>query len=106
MLIAFFRLMLSLIFVIPGNIMILPLTTYISFYAERERVAALAGSKVKILAMDVKASIKVVAYISTYPIYVCAFTFIFNVLLRWYYGLEGADSYYYTFIFFMAFPIL
>ena len=106
MLISFLRLMLSLIFVIPGNIMVLPLSSSISFYAERERVAALATSTVKIMAMDVKASIKVVSYISTYPVYVCTFTFLFNLLLRWYYGLERADSYYYTFIFFMAFPIL
>jgi len=86
--------------------MILPLSNAIAFYAERERVAALATSKVKIMAMDVKASIKVLSYISTYPIYVCLFTFVFNRLLRWYYGFERADSYYYTFVFFMLFPIL
>ena len=106
MLISFFRLILSLIFVIPGNIMILPLSNAIAFYAERERIAALKTSTVKIKAYDVLSSIKVLSYLSTYPVYVCLFTFVFNRVLRWYYGLERADSYYYTFIFFVVFPIV
>ena len=86
--------------------MIIPLSGSIAFYAEKERIKALSSSKVKIKANDVISSIKVLAYISTYPIYVIFFTYVFNRTLRWYYVLERADCYYYTFIFFVLFPIV
>lgn len=74
----------------------MPLSLYISFYAENERVKALKGSTVKIKANDVLSSIKVVAYISTFPVYLSFFTFIFNRTLRWYYDMSSFDSYYYS----------
>lgn len=104
--ISLFRLILSLIFVIPGNLMIMPLSLYITQYAENERVKALKGSTVKIKANDVLSSVKVLAYISTFPIYLSFFTFCFNRTLRWYYDMSRFDSYYYTFIFFLVFPII
>lgn len=101
--ISLIRLLLSLIFVLPGNIMILPLSTAISFYAERERIKALKGSDVKVKANDVLSSIKILAYLSTFPIYLTLFTFMFYFMLR-YYAVESKT--YYTVIFFVIFPII
>ena len=106
MMVSFTRLIFSLVFVIPGNIMIFPLGTAVSFYAERERIKALKASSVKIKANDVLASIKSVAYISTFPIYLALFTYIFNRILRWYYEFDRAESFYYTAVFFLIFPVL
>ena len=52
LLISFVRLMLSLVFVLPGNIMSLPLSTAIAFYAEQERIKALKSSSVKVKANE------------------------------------------------------
>jgi len=78
MIVSLIRLVFSIIFVLPGDIMTLPLSTMISFYAERERVKALKASSVKVKGNDVLASIKIVAYISTLPIYLIIFTILFN----------------------------
>ena len=64
MILSFVRLLLSLLFVLPGNIMCFPLTTAISFYSEAERIKALKGSNVKIKANDVLSSIKIIAYVN------------------------------------------
>lgn len=106
MLLSLVRLLFSLIFVIPGNIMLYPLSSAVSFYAEAERIKALKASTVKIKANDVLASIKVLAYISTFPLYLGFFTYVFNRVLRWYYHFERLEAYSYTVIFFFAFPIL
>ena len=79
---SFIRLMLSLIFVLPGNLMTFPLSAAINFYTEQERIKALKASTVKIKANDVRSSIKIVAYLSTYPIYLCIFTFLFHYFLK------------------------
>ena len=88
LLISFVRLILSLVFVLPGNIMSLPLSTAIAFYAEQERIKALKSSTVKVKANDVLASIKVLAYISTFPIYLILFTFLVQIVLQFYYEVE------------------
>jgi len=80
---SFIRLILSLIFVLPGNIMTFPLSSAINFYTEQERIKALKGSSVKIKANDVRSSIKIVAYLSTFPIYLCIFTLIFEKSLKY-----------------------
>ena len=85
--------------------MVMPLSLYISFFAEQERIKALKSSTVKIKANDVTASTKITAYISTFPLYLCFFTYIFNRILRWYYQVERAETYLYTLIFFVVFPI-
>lgn len=103
---SFIRLCLSLIFVLPGNVMTLPLSTAINFYTEHQRMKALKASSVKIKANDVRSSIKILAYISTYPLYLCLFSILFRTVLRKHYGFESADSWYYSLIFFMMFPIL
>jgi glycerol-3-phosphate O-acyltransferase/dihydroxyacetone phosphate acyltransferase len=106
MLVSLVRLLLSFIFVLPGNIMVFPLSTAISFYAERERIKALAGSTVKVKANDVLASIKILAYISTFPLYLFFFTVLFYKSLRWYFDAGRIDAYSYTVTFFFIFPIL
>jgi glycerol-3-phosphate O-acyltransferase/dihydroxyacetone phosphate acyltransferase len=103
---SFIRLLFSLIFVLPGNLMTLPLSTAINLYTEHQRIKALKASTVKVRANDVRSSIKILAYISTYPIYLCGFTLIFRAVLRWYYGVESAESWYYSLIFFLIYPIL
>ena len=59
MLMSLIRLILSLIFMLPGSLMLMPLTTTISFYSERERIRCLKASTVKIMANDVLASVKI-----------------------------------------------
>lgn len=86
--------------------MLFPLSSAVGFYAESERIKALKASTVKVKANDVLASIKTVTYISTFPVYLGLFTFIFNRTLRWYYEFTSSESVYYTFIFFLVFPIL
>jgi glycerol-3-phosphate O-acyltransferase/dihydroxyacetone phosphate acyltransferase len=98
--------MFSLIFVIPGNIMLFPLSTAVQFYAETERLKALKASTVKVKANDVLASVKVLAYISTFPIYLVFFTWVFNRVLRWYYHYDRPDAYIFTVIFYFIFPVL
>ena len=105
MLISLIRLCLSLIFYLPGNIISFPLSTAIAYYTENERIKALKSSSVKIRANDVRASIKILAYMSTYPMYVIFFTIAFNRLLRWYYEISRADTYIYSFYFFILYPI-
>ena len=105
MLISLIRLCFSLIFYLPGNIISFPLSTAIAYYTENERIKALKSSSVKIRANDVRASIKILAYMSTYPMYVIFFTIAFNRLLRWYYEISRADTYIYSFYFFILYPI-
>jgi hypothetical protein len=83
--------------------MILPLSTAIGFYAERERIKALKGSDVKVKANDVLSSIKILAYLSTFPIYLSLFTFMTYFILGCY-GVESRT--FYTIIFFVIFPII
>jgi glycerol-3-phosphate O-acyltransferase / dihydroxyacetone phosphate acyltransferase len=104
--VSFIRLMFSILFALPGTIMLFPLSTSIQFYAERERIKALKGSTVKINANDVLASAKIVAYMGTFPIYLSFFTYVFNRILRWYFEYDRADAYLYTLAFFVLFPIV
>jgi hypothetical protein len=86
--------------------MTLPLSTAINLYTEHQRIKALKASTVKVRANDVRSSIKILAYISTYPVYLCIFSLLFRSVLRNYYEVERADSWYYTLIFFWMFPII
>jgi hypothetical protein len=101
--ISFLRLILCLIFALPGNIMTLPLSTAIAFYAEQERIKALKNSVVKIKANDVVSSTKMFIYIVTYPVYVILFTFIFNRTLKAYNVDDNRNLL--TFVFFLLYPI-
>ena len=76
------RLMLSLIFVLPGNWMTYPLTLFIGSYVERERIKALKNSVVKVKAQDVSASLKIFTYICLYPFYLAFFCCLFYSVLR------------------------
>jgi glycerol-3-phosphate O-acyltransferase/dihydroxyacetone phosphate acyltransferase len=90
---------------LPGGIITFPLSTAISFYAERERIKALKGSVVKIKGNDVLATAKIVAFICTYPVYLVLFTFLFYLSLS-YYGFSQAAAWYYSFIFYILYPII
>lgn len=97
------RLMLSLIFVIPGNWMTYPLTLFISSYVERERIKALKNSVVKVKAQDVSASLKIFTYICLYPFYLAFFCCLFYYALQWY-GFGAAGRFSYTLLFAILFP--
>lgn len=106
MFVSLFRLIFCFIFVLPGDIMTLPLSTAIAFYSERERIKALKASTVKIKANDVLSSIKILAYISSLPVYVMFFTFVFYRMMRFYFEFSRFYSYYYSLTFFILFPII
>lgn len=106
MLVSFVRLCLSLIFVLPGNIMMFPLAVAISFYTEQQRLSALMGSSVKVKANDVLSSTKILAYLTTFPIYLIVFTLAFHFVLRWCFQMEAADTAFYDTVFFFCFPII
>ena len=82
---SFVRLLFCLIFVIPGEIMIFPLSIAIGYYSEQQRIKALKGSTVKIKANDVLASTKIIAYICAYPLYLTLFTVIFRYFISWFF---------------------
>jgi glycerol-3-phosphate O-acyltransferase/dihydroxyacetone phosphate acyltransferase len=103
---SFVRLLFCLIFVIPGYIMIFPLSFTIGNYSEYQRIKSLKGSTVKVKANDVLASTKIIAYICTYPLYLTLFTIIFRYFVYWFFEYEKAFCNYLTSIFFIAFPIL
>ena len=103
MMMSLVRLLFSLIFVLPGNWIIYPLSLVISNYVERERIKALKNSVVKIKAQDVAASLKIFTYICLYPFYLAFFCALFYYSLRWC-GIESGHKRY-TMIFFFAFPI-
>jgi glycerol-3-phosphate O-acyltransferase/dihydroxyacetone phosphate acyltransferase len=106
MIVSLIRLCFSLIFALPGNIITFPLSIAIAYYAETERIKALKGSNVKIKANDVLASIKIVAYISTFPIYLVIFTMLSYYKLQSYFGLSQAEARYYSTILFFLYPVI
>lgn len=57
-------------------------------------------------ANDVQSSIKILAYIVTYPFYLGFFTFIFNRILRNYFEMNRVEAYGYSTIFSILFPII
>ena len=83
-----------------------PLATAISFYTEQQRLQALMGSTVKVKANDVLSSTKILAYLCTFPIYLIAFTFGFDFMLRWYFQMEASETAFYDTVFFFCFPII
>jgi hypothetical protein len=105
MFISLIRLLLSLLFVLPGDLMVFPLSAAISYYTEQERIKALKGSVVKIKANDVRSTVKIVAYISTYPIYLVLFTLLFNRVLIYQYSFTSMAAVFYSWIFFWMFPL-
>jgi hypothetical protein len=70
----------SLIFAIPGILMLIPLGLTIGYFAEKERRKALATSTVKVLGVDVMASVKVGSSLILYPIYCAFFTMTFYII--------------------------
>ena len=105
MLYSLIRLLFSLIFVVPGNVITFPLTIGIGFYVERERIKALKNSTVKIKANDVQSSLKIFSYICMYPLYLGLFTLLFNRTCRLYFEMDRAIAYSYSVLFFILFPI-
>lgn len=102
---SFFWLCASLIFALPGNLISFPLSTAISFYAEQERIKALRASNVKVKANDVLSSVKILAYISSYPIYYLLFTFVLRLFLRHYFYMSREEANANTSWFMVLYPI-
>jgi glycerol-3-phosphate O-acyltransferase / dihydroxyacetone phosphate acyltransferase len=75
--ISFVRMVMSLIFALPGLLTLAPLGIMNSLLAERERRRALARSTVKIAGVDVMGSMKIISTFVLYPL-TCAF---FTLLL-------------------------
>lgn len=76
------RMTFSLIFAVPGILMLTPLGLVVTYFAEKERRKALASSNVKVRAVDVMASVKVAATLVLYPIYCILFTMAFFFFCR------------------------
>ena len=79
---SFTRMIFSLVFALPGIIMLIPLGLVVAYFAEKERRKALASSNVKVRAVDVMASVKVAASLVLYPIYCFLFTCAFLLFCR------------------------
>ena len=105
-LISLIRMTFSLIFAIPGLLMIMPLGMIIAYFAEKERRKALASSSVKVRGVDVMASVKVGSSILLYPFYCAGFTIGFYILCANYINLSRTSCIYFTTIFVILFPIV
>ena len=103
--ISLIRMTFSLIFAVPGLLMLLPLGMIISFFAEKERRKALATSSVKVRGVDVMASVKVGSSILLYPIYCTAFTMAFYMLCSNYFQMARVSCISWTVLFVIFFPI-
>eukprot|EP00347_Sterkiella_histriomuscorum_P005857 403355010 len=99
------RFIMSLIFAFPGLIMLAPIATGISIYAEKERKKALAGSDVKVKATDVMASVKVLLTLIFYPFYCFGFTITFYWMCINYFEMRKTTSFELSILFFILFPI-
>lgn len=82
--ISLFRLMMSLLLVLPGLITLLPLGYVNRVLAEKERVRALNKSSVKAVAADVMASTKMLSTMILYPLTCSVFMTLF-FLFQWFY---------------------
>ncbi len=96
---------LSLLFALPGLIMLAPLATIIAIYAEKERKKALAGSDVKVKGTDVMASIKVVSSLILYPFYCFLFSTGFYKICRRVFDLPRSTSFELQILFVIIFPV-
>lgn len=76
-LVSLIRLLMSLVFVLPGLLTLMPLGLLNRYLAERERVSALKRSTVKVAGVDVMASTKILSSFVLYPL-TCGF---FTLLL-------------------------
>jgi glycerol-3-phosphate O-acyltransferase/dihydroxyacetone phosphate acyltransferase len=99
------RMIFSLIFALPGIIMLIPLGMVIAYFAEKERRKALAGSNVKVRAVDVMASVKVAATLVLYPIYCFLFTFAFLLFCRNKLEFSKTRCFQACFVFLIFFPV-
>lgn len=72
----------SFILAIPGLIMTIPLGLLVEILSERERLKALANSKVKILGKDVVASYKILSSFIIVPFAITIYTCMFLVGIR------------------------
>jgi len=96
----------SLVFSLPGLMMLIPLGLVVGYFAEKERRKALAGSNVKVRAVDVMASVKVGSSLMLYPIYSILFTIAFYMFCGQKMELSRTQCIEATIVFFIFFPIL
>ena len=90
-LISIFRLLVSLVFVLPGIITLLPLGYLNRYLAEKERERALKKSTVKIVGADVMASKKILTTFILYPLTCMFFLTMFFILQLKYTDLKIDD---------------
>jgi glycerol-3-phosphate O-acyltransferase/dihydroxyacetone phosphate acyltransferase len=93
------RMSFSIVFALPGFIMLAPLGFFLRFLAEKERLVALAGSSVKIVGVDVMATRKIVSSLVLYPPLCLFFTAIF-------WAVGGYYELPFRWLFTIFFPIL
>lgn len=105
LIVSIFSMFLSLLFALPGLLMLAPLASIVAFYAEKERKKALAASDVKVKGTDVIASIKVVSMLVLYPLYCFLFSTGFYKLCRRFFELDRTTSFALEILFAVLFPI-
>ena len=97
--------MISFSFALPGVLLGGPFALLLQYLSEKERVKALAGSKVKISANDVVASYKIVCAFVVFPIMSMIYTTGFYLLMAAFVSSNGRYQALLTFGFFLLWPI-
>lgn len=89
--VSFVKMMMSLIFVLPGMITLLPIGLINRVLAEKERRRALAKSSVKNVGADVQGSTRILSTFVLYPMTCTFFTVLLYILQRSYSDLTVID---------------
>ena len=97
--------MISFSFALPGVLLGGPFALLLQYLSEKERVKALAGSKVKISANDVVASYKIVCAFVVFPIMSMIYTTGFYLLMAAFVTSNVRNQVLLTFGFFLLWPI-
>ena len=97
--------MISFSFALPGVLLGGPFALLLQYLSEKERVKALAGSKVKISANDVVASYKIVCAFVVFPIMSMIYTTGFYLLMAAFVSSNGRYQVLLTVGFFLLWPI-
>mmetsp|Transcript_43096 Transcript_43096/g.31470 ORF Transcript_43096/g.31470 Transcript_43096/m.31470 type:complete len:129 (+) Transcript_43096:1174-1560(+) len=100
------RMMLSLVFALPGILMLFPLGLVLQYFAEKERRKALKTSSVKVKATDVMASVKMGICMLLYPIYAFLFTLLFYLFVANFLQLTTLQCIIWVMIFLASFPLI
>lgn len=80
--ISLIRLVISLLFIFPGLLSLIPLGIMVKVHGEKERIKALKASIVKVKGVDVVASKKILFCMKYYPVYCIIFTVVLYFLMQ------------------------